>query len=131
MAEAASSTTGKRVEGAADFFLLSVGRPADGGDERRGGDGGGSGDGTRFTFLRSNVAVVFFFFFFAPPPPPRRRPTSEESLPLLLSLPRDVSAFSEAAGRTSSAADLEQSKAKKTNLKMLFRKSTTKWFQSA
>jgi len=121
---------GKRVEGAADFFLLSVGRPADGGDERRGGDGGGSGDGTRFTFLRSNVAVVFFFFFFAPPPP-RRRPTSEESLPLLLSLPRDVSAFSEAAGRTSSAADLEQSKAKKTNLKMLFRKSTTKWFQSA
>jgi hypothetical protein len=124
---------GNRVEGAADFFLLSAGRPANGGDERRGGDGGGSGDGTRFTFLRGNV-VIFFFFFFAPPrPPPRRRrlSTSEESLPLLLSLPRDVSAFSEAVGRTSSAADLEQSKAKKTNLKMLLRKSTTKWFQSA
>jgi hypothetical protein len=93
------------------------------GDKRRDLDGGG-GDGTRFTCLRSG----FFFFFFC-----RRR--TEESLllllpPLLLPL-RDVSAFPEADGRTSSAADLEQSKAKKTNLKMLFRKSTTKWFQSA
>jgi hypothetical protein len=93
------------------------------GDKRRDLDGGGGGDGgTRFTCLRSG----FFFFFFC-----RRR--TEESLlllpPLLLPL-RDVSAFPEADGRTSSAADLEQSKAKKTNLKMLFRKSTTKWFQS-
>jgi hypothetical protein len=87
-------------------------------------DGGGGG-GTRFTCLRSDNFVFFFFFFC------RRR--TEESLlllpPLLLPL-RDVSTFPEAAGRTSSAADLEQSKAKKTNLKMLFRKSTTKWFQS-
>jgi hypothetical protein len=95
------------------------------GDKRRDldGGGGGGGGGTRFTCLRSG----FFFFFFC-----RRR--TEESLllllpPLLLPL-RDVSTFPEAAGRTSSAADLEQSKAKKTNLKMLFRKSTTKWFQS-
>jgi hypothetical protein len=81
--------------------------------------GGGGGDGTRFTFLRSDD----FFFF-------RRRRTEESLLLLLLPL-RDVSTFPEAAGRTSSAADLEQSNAKKTNLKMLFRKSTTKWFQSA
>jgi len=99
------------------------------GDKRRdldGGGGGGSGGGTRFTCLRSDNFVFFFFFFC------RRR--TEESLllllpPLLLPL-RDVSTFPEADGRTSSAADLEQSKAKKTNLKMLFRKSTTKWFQS-
>jgi hypothetical protein len=98
------------------------------GDKRRdldGGGGGGGGGGTRFTCLRSDNFVFFFFFFC------RRR--TEESLlllpPLLLPL-RDVSTFPEAAGRTSSAADLEQSKAKKTNLKMLFRKSTTKWFQS-
>jgi hypothetical protein len=98
------------------------------GDKRRdldGGGGGGGGGGTRFTCLRSDNFVFFFFFFC------RRR--TEESLlllpPLLLPL-RDVSAFPEADGRTSSAADLEQSKAKKTNLKMLFRKSTTKWFQS-
>jgi len=95
------------------------------GDKRRDLDGGGGGDGgTRFTCLRSG----FFFFFFC------RRQTEESLLlllpPLLLPL-RDVSAFPEADGRTSSAADLEQSKAKKTNLKMLFRKSTTKWFQSA
>jgi hypothetical protein len=93
------------------------------GDKRRDLDGGGGG-GTRFTCLRSDNFVFFFFC--------RRR--TEESLllllpPLLLPL-RDVSAFPEADGRTSSAADLEQSKAKKTNLKMLFRKSTTKWFQS-
>jgi hypothetical protein len=92
------------------------------GDKRRDLDGGGGG--TRFTCLRSDN--FFFFFFFC-----RRR--TEESLlllpPLLLPL-RDVSTFPEADGRTSSAADLEQSKAKKTNLKMLFRKSTTKWFQS-
>jgi hypothetical protein len=90
-----------------------------------GGGGGGGGGGTRFTCLRSDNFVFFFFFFC------RRR--TEESLlllpPLLLPL-RDVSTFPEADGRTSSAADLEQSKAKKTNLKMLFRKSTTKWFQS-
>jgi hypothetical protein len=89
------------------------------------GGGGGGGGGTRFTCLRSDNFVFFFFFFC------RRR--TEESLlllpPLLLPL-RDVSTFPEADGRTSSAADLEQSKAKKTNLKMLFRKSTTKWFQS-
>jgi hypothetical protein len=98
------------------------------GDKRRdldGGGGGGGGGGTRFTCLRSDNFVFFFFFFC------RRR--TEESLlllpPLLLPL-RDVSTFPEADGRTSSAADLEQSKAKKTNLKMLFRKSTTKWFQS-
>jgi hypothetical protein len=97
------------------------------GDKRRDldGGGGGGGGGTRFTCLRSDNFVFFFFFFC------RRR--TEESLlllpPLLLPL-RDVSAFPEADGRTSSAADLEQSKAKKTNLKMLFRKSTTKWFQS-
>jgi hypothetical protein len=97
------------------------------GDKRRDldGGGGGGGGGTRFTCLRSDNFVFFFFFFC------RRR--TEESLlllpPLLLPL-RDVSTFPEAAGRTSSAADLEQSKAKKTNLKMLFRKSTTKWFQS-
>jgi hypothetical protein len=96
------------------------------GDKRRDLDGGGGGGGgTRFTCLRSDNFVFFFFFFC------RRR--TEESLlllpPLLLPL-RDVSTFPEAAGRTSSAADLEQSKAKKTNLKMLFRKSTTKWFQS-
>jgi hypothetical protein len=95
------------------------------GDKRRDLDGGGGGGGgTRFTCLRSDN--FFFFFFFC-----RRR--TEESLlllpPLLLPL-RDVSTFPEADGRTSSAADLEQSKAKKTNLKMLFRKSTTKWFQS-
>jgi hypothetical protein len=94
------------------------------GDKRRDLDGGGGG-GTRFTCLRSDNFVFFFFFFC------RRR--TEESLlllpPLLLPL-RDVSTFPEADGRTSSAADLEQSKAKKTNLKMLFRKSTTKWFQS-
>ncbi len=87
-------------------------------------DGGGGGDdGTRFTFL---LRGDNFFFF--------RRRRTEESLLLLLLPPlllRDVSTFPEAAGRTSSAADLEQSKAKKTNLKMLFRKSTTKWFQSA
>jgi hypothetical protein len=36
------------------------------------------------------------------------------------------------AGKTSPAnAGLEQSNAKENNLKMLFRKSTTKWFQSA
>jgi hypothetical protein len=97
------------------------------GDKRRDLDGGGGsgGGGTRFTCLRSDNFVFFFFFFC------RRR--TEESLlllpPLLLPL-RDVSTFPEADGRTSSAADLEQSKAKKTNLKMLFRKSTTKWFQS-
>lgn len=97
------------------------------GDKRRDldGGGGGGGGGTRFTCLRSDNFVFFFFFFC------RRR--TEESLlllpPLLLPL-RDVSTFPEADGRTSSAADLEQSKAKKTNLKMLFRKSTTKWFQS-
>jgi len=97
------------------------------GDKRRDldGSGGGGGGGTRFTCLRSDNFVFFFFFFC------RRR--TEESLlllpPLLLPL-RDVSTFPEADGRTSSAADLEQSKAKKTNLKMLFRKSTTKWFQS-
>jgi len=98
------------------------------GDKRRdldGGGGGGGGGGTRFTCLRSDNFVFFFFFFC--------RQRTEESLlllpPLLLPL-RDVSTFPEADGRTSSAADLEQSKAKKTNLKMLFRKSTTKWFQS-
>ncbi len=88
----------------------------------------GGGDGTRFTFLLLRGDNFFFFF--------RRRRTEESLLLLLLLLPpplllRDVSTFPEAAGRTSSAADLEQSKAKKTNLKMLFRKSTTKWFQSA